>query len=136
MMTPKLYIISLKSTTASYNLLTGYINDAVNIVVLILPGRVEGKENRDFGDKFRCGSIFSIYRVDTPCGEICEQVTIYMVTIRSTCVCVGIEGELLSGDSWLASMLSVVIGPSLLHTAVDTGGADLTCWRPSRCSQR
>jgi hypothetical protein len=42
------------------------------------------------------------------------------------CVCVGIEGELLSGDSWLASMLSVVIGPSLVHTAVDTGGADWT----------
>jgi hypothetical protein len=42
------------------------------------------------------------------------------------CVCVGIEGELLSGDSWLASMLSVVIGPSLVHTAVDTGEADWT----------
>jgi hypothetical protein len=56
-------------------------DEAVDIVVLILPGRVEGKENRDFGDKFRSGSIFSIDRVDTPCGEICEQVTIYMVTV-------------------------------------------------------
>jgi hypothetical protein len=45
-------------------------DEAVNIVVLILPGRVEGKENRDFGDKFRSGSVFSIDRVDTPCGEI------------------------------------------------------------------
>lgn len=56
-------------------------DEAVNIVVLVLPGRVEGKENGDFGDKFRSGSIFSIDRVDTPCGEICEQVTIYMVTV-------------------------------------------------------
>jgi hypothetical protein len=56
-------------------------DEAVNIVVVILPGRVEAKENRDFGDKFRSGSIFSIDRVDMPCGEICEQVTIYMVTV-------------------------------------------------------
>jgi hypothetical protein len=39
---------------------------------------------------------------------------------------VGIEGELLSGDSRLASMLSMVVGPSLVHTAVDTGGTDWT----------
>jgi hypothetical protein len=39
---------------------------------------------------------------------------------------VGIEGELLSGDSWLSSMLSVVTGPSLVHTAVYTGGTDWT----------
>jgi hypothetical protein len=56
-------------------------DEAVDIVVLVLPGWVEGKENRNFGDKLRSGSIFSIDRVDTPCGEICEQVTIYMVTV-------------------------------------------------------
>ena len=56
-------------------------DEAVNIVVVILPGRVEGKENGDFHDKFRSGSIFSIDRVDAPCGEICEQVTIYMVAV-------------------------------------------------------
>lgn len=39
---------------------------------------------------------------------------------------ISIEGELLSGDSRLAPMLSMLVGPSLVHAAVDAGGTDWT----------
>ena len=47
-------------------------NETVYVLVLILPGRMEGKENGEFVDKFRSGSIFSIQRVYSPCGEVGE----------------------------------------------------------------
>lgn len=51
---------------------------------------------------------------------VCHYFRVIIVTVYSTCVGVCIEGELLSGDSRLASMLSMMIGTSLVHTAVDT----------------
>ena len=47
-------------------------NETVYVLVLILPGRMEGKENGEFVDKFRSGSIFSIQRVYSPCSEVGE----------------------------------------------------------------
>ena len=49
-----------------------------------------------------------------------------MSTEGETGVCVSIKRELLSGDSRLHSMLSVAVGPGLVHSAINTGGTDWT----------
>ena len=45
------------------------VDYTVDVLILILPGRLEGKANLEFVDKFRSGSIFSVC---SPCGEVGE----------------------------------------------------------------
>ena len=41
-------------------------------------------------------------------------------------MCVSIERELLTGNSRLGSKLSIAVGTSLVHSAIDAGGTDRT----------
>jgi hypothetical protein len=43
-----------------------------NETVYVLGLQMEGKENGEFVNKFQSGSIFSIQRVYSPCGEVGE----------------------------------------------------------------
>ena len=47
-------------------------DETVDVFILILRRRVEGKENGEFVGKFRSGWIFGIQRVYSPCGEVGE----------------------------------------------------------------
>ena len=41
-------------------------------------------------------------------------------------MCVSIERELLAGNSWLGTMLSIAVGTSQVHSAINAGGTDRT----------